>query len=101
MEVVGSGPATYVPPQCEDAIQAPVIYVPRSHVSMGGTKVDNTAEDQDIEVDVQESVLVPSDVAAKQPSLKVLLEEMSRSADWDIIERKSRIPTGLMLSFPN
>ena len=31
VEVAASGPATYIPPQYEDA--------PRSHVSMGGTKI--------------------------------------------------------------
>ena len=50
-------------------------------------------EDRHIEVDVQESVLVPSDVATQQPSRKVLLEEMSgSSADWEIIQRKIQDP---------
>ena len=93
VEVVGSGPAMYVPPQYEDAIQAPVIYVSSSHVTIGGTTVDDAVEDQGIEVDVQESMLVPSDVAAQQPSLKILLQEMSGSAaDWGIVERKIQDP---------
>ena len=89
VEVAPSGQASYVPPQYEDAIQAPVIYVPSSHVTMGGTKVDGAAEDPDIEVDVQ----VPSDFEAQPPSLNILLKEMSESvADWDIIQRKLQDP---------
>ena len=89
VEVDPSGQASYVPPQYEDAIQAPVIYVPSSHVTMGGTKVDGAAEDPDLEVDVQ----LPSDVEAQPPSLKILLKEMSESvADWDIIQRKLQDP---------
>ncbi|KAL7576621.1 hypothetical protein ACA910_005559 [Epithemia clementina (nom. ined.)] len=80
-------PAPYVPPSYEDAIQAPVIYVPSSQAHTGGIKVDGN--------DNGEPDIVFQDLTAsnnnEKPSLELLLKEMAHSlADWDIVQSKAR-----------